>query len=146
MFQYRQTLHYDVILLQGKTILILYGLIHIIYLCWYDAAAGEGKTIDYTEVIRGIHFIHSRPEDINMRIFRVSCTDLKGHIASNQLTVQLSVAHEDPEPQPAPVAPDHAAIEVNKLSHAVPNSKFIDGKSSGASSATKHATESAGET
>jgi hypothetical protein len=51
--------------------------------------AGEGKTVDYSEVLRQIHFVHSRPEDINMRIFHVSCTDLKYHYASNQLTVQV---------------------------------------------------------
>ena len=59
-------------------------------LYFFYVCAGEGKTVDYTEVLRGIHFVHSRPEDINMRIFRVTCTDLKTHIASNQLTVQVN--------------------------------------------------------
>jgi hypothetical protein len=109
---------------------------------------GEGKTVDYTEVLRGIHFVHNRPEDINMRIFRVTCTELKSHFASNQLIVQLSVAHEDPEQPPAVQssgpAPGHAAVESNKLSHsvAIPNAKI--NKSPAAVSPTKHNTESAG--
>lgn len=61
------------------------------------------------------------------------------------------MAHEDPEQQQPPaaaaaaaVAPAHAAMETNKLSHAAPNAKINEVKSSATLSIAKHNTESAG--
>jgi len=50
---------------------------------------GDGKSADYVEVLRGVHYVHRRPEDINMRTFRLTCIELKDHYASNQLAVQV---------------------------------------------------------
>jgi len=52
---------------------------------------GEGRSADYVEVLRGVHFVHRRPEDINTRTFRLTCIELKDHYASNQLAVQVSL-------------------------------------------------------
>jgi len=43
-------------------------------------------------VLRGVHFVHRRPEDVNSRIFRLTCVELKDRYASNQLTVQVHEA------------------------------------------------------
>jgi len=51
--------------------------------------AGDGRSADYVEVLRGVHYVHRRPEDINMRTFRLTCIELKDHYASNQLAVQV---------------------------------------------------------
>ena len=51
---------------------------------------GDGRSGDYVEVLRGIHFVHGHPEDINTRTFRLTCIELKDHYASNQLTVLVS--------------------------------------------------------
>jgi len=50
---------------------------------------GDGRSADYVEVLRGIHFVHRRPEDINTRTFRLTCIELRDHYASNQLAVQV---------------------------------------------------------
>jgi len=50
---------------------------------------GEGRSADYVEVLRGVHFVHRRPEDINTRTFRLTCIELKDHYASNQLAVKV---------------------------------------------------------
>jgi hypothetical protein len=103
---------------------------------------GEGKTADYVEVLRGMHFVHNRPEDINMRTFRLTCVELTNHFASNQLSVQLSVIHRDPE-QHEPVQAH--AVGADKLSHSVPipNVKQSEAKAPVAAS-PKYAAESSG--
>jgi len=59
--------------------------------------AGEGRSADYVEVLRGVRFVHRRPEDVNSRTFRLTCIELRDHYASNQLAVQVPVSdhHED---------------------------------------------------
>jgi len=56
------------------------------------SVVGEGRSADYVEVLRGVHFVHRRPEDVNSRTFRLTCVELKDRYASNQLTVQVHKA------------------------------------------------------
>jgi len=53
---------------------------------------GEGRSADYVEVLRGVRFVHRRPEDMNTRTFRLTCIELRDHYASNQLAVQVCCA------------------------------------------------------
>ena len=52
-------------------------------------ATGAGKVSSYVEVLRQLVYIHSRPEDLNSRVFGLMCTELKDHFASNQLSVKV---------------------------------------------------------
>jgi len=58
---------------------------------WHNmmSVVGEGRSADYVEVLRGVRFVHRRPEDINTRTFRLTCIELRDHYASNQLAVQV---------------------------------------------------------
>lgn len=79
---------------------------------------GDGRSADYVEVLRGIHFVHRRPEDINTRTFRLTCIELRDHYASNQLAVQLSVVHRDPEQKQPAVG---HAFGVDRIVHRAPS-------------------------
>lgn len=46
---------------------------------------GADKLSAYEEVLRGVRYVNSQPEELNSRTFVVSCTELNGRFTSNQL-------------------------------------------------------------
>lgn len=54
-------------------------------------ALGEAKVGDFVDVMRGIHYVHKKVEDLNSRKFRLTCSKDKGKVVSNDLAVEVRV-------------------------------------------------------
>lgn len=72
--------------------------------------AGANTLLHYEQVLSAVVYANSRPEELNSRTFRLSCTEMNGRFVSNQLSVTFEVAHPVYQPTVAP-----HAIENHKL-------------------------------
>ena len=52
--------------------------------------AGADRLSHYEEILDGVLYVNSRPEELNSRTFLLSCTELNGRFVSNQLSVTVS--------------------------------------------------------
>jgi len=59
--------------------------------------SGADKIYHYQEVLRQIHYIHSKPESMNGKTFVLTCSELNGRYSSNDLTVKLVALHVNHE-------------------------------------------------
>jgi hypothetical protein len=69
--------------------------------------AGAGKLSDYEEVLRGVRYVNSEPQELNSRSFVLTCTELNGRFVSNELQATLIVVRVAPTPEPAHIVVDH---------------------------------------
>lgn len=46
---------------------------------------------DYIDVMRGIHYVHRKADDLNLRTFHLTCSKENGQIVSNELVVEVRV-------------------------------------------------------
>ena len=54
--------------------------------------SGADKLSAYEEVLRGVRYVNSQPEELNSRTFAVSCTELNGRFTSNLLETVVTVS------------------------------------------------------
>jgi len=54
---------------------------------------GTDTIANYMEVISSIQYVHRRPENINTRNFKLTCSELNGRFVSNSLFVTLEAIH-----------------------------------------------------
>lgn len=56
----------------------------------FDLSSGANTLLHYEQVLSAIVYANSRPEELNSRTFRLSCTEMNGRFVSNQLSVTVS--------------------------------------------------------
>lgn len=56
----------------------------------FDLSSGANTLLHYEQVLSAVVYANSRPEELNSRTFRLSCTELNGRFVSNQLSVTVS--------------------------------------------------------
>lgn len=68
-----------------RTFRAMLGVTCIAYLTReVNTLTGADKLSNYEEVLRGVRYVNSQPEELNSRSFVVSCTELNGRFTSNK--------------------------------------------------------------
>ena len=53
---------------------------------------GADNVPNYEEVIRSIQYVHRHPENLNSRVFTLTCSELNGRFVSNTFRINVSAS------------------------------------------------------